>query len=409
MFLIIVNVAAVMANFNEGISRDYHDLFKIIEIISVSIFSVEYLLRLWTAKFKFPDVSFPHLRFVISFLGITDLLAILPFFLPFIITVDLRFLRIFRLFRIVIKIIRAIVASEREKRFIRQAFSTYLSPNIVAELIADPSKLNLGGEKRAMTALFTDLRSFSTISENMDPTHLVQILNKYLTIMSNILMGNQGTIDKYIGDAIVAFFGAPIYHKDHAKLACMSALSMKWAEEELNSIILSEGLCSTPLFTRIGINTGEMVVGNMGSEKKMNYTVMGSAVNLAARIEGVNKFYETGIIISEFTKNQIDDSFLCRQLDRVRVSGLNTPILLYELVGLMEKTTQEELAFYDKWKEAITCFEQCDFSQALELFNKLAKERLNDRTASLYINRCNDFLKKPPAHDWDGVFNFTEK
>jgi adenylate cyclase len=174
------------------------------------------------------------------------------------------------------------------------AFSRYLSPVIINELIADPGKLNLGGEKRIMTAMFTDLQGFSSISEQLDPVQVVRLLNRYLTTMSAVIMENMGTIDKYEGDAIIAFFGAPVYREDHAALACRSALGIKKAEQALNAVIISEGLSSAPLFTRIGINTGEMVVGNMGAENKMDYTIMGNAVNLASRLEGVNKQYHPG-------------------------------------------------------------------------------------------------------------------
>jgi len=176
-----------------------------------------------------------------------------------------------------------------EETFIQGAFSRYLAPEIISEIVKDPDKLNLGGEKREMTAIFTDIQGFSAISEQLDPAHLVRLLNKYLTAMSNIIMENLGTIDKYMGDAIIAFFGAPLFNAEHGALACRSALAIKAAEKELNEIIINEKMSPVPIFTRIGINTGEMVVGNMGAEKKMDYTIMGNAVNLASRIEGVNK------------------------------------------------------------------------------------------------------------------------
>ena len=310
---------------------------------------------------------------------------------------------------VIIRELTAFVSSEREKRFIRQAFSTYLSSSVVSELIADPSKLNLGGGKREMTALFTDLQGFSTFSENMDPSHLVRVLNKYLTVMSNIIMDNQGTIDKYIGDAIVSFFGAPVYREDHAALACYSALAMKQAEDELNAQLLAEGLSTTPLFTRIGINTGEMVVGNMGSDSKMNYTIMGNAVNLTARLEGVNKQYHTSIIISEYTREQAGSVFLSRHLDRVQVVGIHQPVVLYELTGIAGNADQDELLFHKKWKEAISLFEQSDFAQAKDLFSALSEIRPQDPLAAKYVQRCSTFMIDPPPPDWDKVFSLSEK
>ncbi len=209
----------------------------------------------------------------------------------------------------------------REKSFLRSAFSRYLAPAVINEIIADPSKLNLGGEKREMTAIFTDIRGFSTISESLDPADLVKLLNLYLTDMSNTILANRGTIDKYEGDAIIAFFGAPIHMAEHAVLACRTAIQMKLAEKELNKRVIAENLCPSQIFTRIGINTGDMIVGNMGTPDKMDYTIMGNAVNLAARLEGVNKQYGTrGILISEHTRAHVGDEFLLRRLDRIRVS-----------------------------------------------------------------------------------------
>jgi adenylate cyclase len=300
--------------------------------------------------------------------------------------------------------------TSREKAFLHSAFSRYLAPEVINELIADPSKLNLGGENRNMSAIFTDLQGFSTISEQLDPAQLVSLLNIYLTEMSTIVMENRGTIDKYEGDAIVAFFGAPLYREDHAVLACRSAIRMKQAEKELNKRLREERRSPSPLFTRIGINTGNMVVGNMGAANKMDYTIMGNTVNLAARLEGVNKQYRTGgILISEYTKNSIGEEFLCRTLDRVRVVGIKTPVRLYELLGLREETAAGQLEAAAAWEEAIAFYEWRDFKKAGRIFDMLAKGYAEDKTAELYRGRCLGFLKTPPPDDWDGVNNLTAK
>jgi adenylate cyclase len=301
------------------------------------------------------------------------------------------------------------LGTNREKAFLHMAFSRYLSPSIINEIIADPGKLNLGGEKREMTVIFTDVQGFSTISERLDPVHLVRLLNKYLTRMSNIIMANLGTIDKYEGDAIVAFFGAPVYREDHAALACRSALEIKKAERELNAVILEEGLSPSPLFTRIGINTGDMVVGNMGAENKMDYTVMGSAVNIAARLEGVNKQYRTGgILISGSTKEKIGDEFICRTLDRVRVVGINTPVRLYELLGSRNGADERQAEYLAAWERAVDLFEKGLFETAEELFSRLSKKTPDDGTAKRYAERCREYLCSPPEA-WDGINNLTEK
>jgi adenylate cyclase len=302
------------------------------------------------------------------------------------------------------------LTTSREKAFIHSAFSRYLAPDVINEIINDPDKLNLGGEKREMTAIFTDIRSFSTISEQLDPTQLVKLLNRYLTAMSNIIMENKGTIDKYEGDAIIAFFGAPLFHADHPALACRSALAMKTAEAELNKVIAEEKASPIPLFTRIGINTGDMVVGNMGAENKMDYTIMGNAVNLAARLEGVNKQYCTGgILISEYTKDRIGDEFLIRPLDRVRVVGIHTPVRLYELLAQKEKVTESELKAVDVWEKAIALYEQKSFKDALSIFNSLIENDPNDRVADLYAGRCKTYIENTPPPEWDAINNLMEK
>ncbi|MCL2758959.1 MAG: CHASE2 domain-containing protein [Treponema sp.] len=301
------------------------------------------------------------------------------------------------------------LTTSHEKAFLHNAFSRYLAPEVIEEIINDPDKLNLGGEKREMTAMFTDIQGFSTISEQLDPVHLVRLLNRYLTLMSNIVMENVGTIDKYEGDAIIAFFGAPVFRADHPVLACRSAVAMKAAERELNKTVVEEGLSPVPLFTRIGINTGEMVVGNMGAENKMDYTIMGNAVNLAARLEGVNKQYNTGgILISEYTREKIGDEFLLRRLDRVRVVGINTPLRLYEV--LADNNGQEDIVkAVEQWEKAMDFYENKKFNEAAGIFNELKNTNAEDRVAELYSKRCAEYMKNPPPDDWDAVRNLTEK
>ncbi|MDR1626282.1 MAG: adenylate/guanylate cyclase domain-containing protein [Spirochaetia bacterium] len=321
------------------------------------------------------------------------------------------------------------MASEKEKQFINRALSTYVSKEVVEELVANPSLLQLGGSKRHISAIFTDIQGFSTISEQLDPEQLVQLLNRYLTRMSDIIMENMGTIDKYEGDAIIAFFGAPVYRPDHAALVCRSAIQMKKAEAELNRSVVGEGLITggvlaalrdkgvrldpenpAPLYTRMGINTGEMVVGNMGTSSKMNYTIMGNAVNLAARLEGVNKQYHTGgMLISEYTRNEIGEEFLCRRLDRVRVVGVHTPLRLYELLALRADAPESLVDARAAWEQALDLYENRAFQAAGEIFHSLAERDENDGAARLYADACRAYAAEPPAADWDGVNNLTQK
>ncbi|GHV41359.1 adenylate/guanylate cyclase domain-containing protein [Spirochaetia bacterium] len=322
-----------------------------------------------------------------------------------------------------------------QKRFIKSAFSRYLSPKVIDQIIADPSKLNLGGEKREMTAIFTDIQRFSSISEALQkeyaddgPKVLVELLNLYLTEMSNIVLENGGTIDKYEGDAIIAFFGAPIWTGQHAALACRSAVKMKKRELELRAEIMKadgafavplskliEGKAirnERPLYTRIGINSGDMVVGNMGTPNKMDYTIMGNAVNLAARLEGVNKQYDTsGILISEYTRDKIGDDFILRGLSRVRVVGVNTPLRLYELLDTREDASPKTLKLVEVWEQGFAAYEKQKFPEALKVFKAICQADAQDLVAKKYLDRCEKYIAAPPTDEkWDdGVDNLTEK
>jgi adenylate cyclase len=321
----------------------------------------------------------------------------------------------------------------KDKRFIKNAFSRILSPKVIDQIIADPSQLKLGGEKRKMTAIFTDIQRFSSISSELQdqygedgPKVLVNLLNLYLTEMSNVVLANGGTIDKYEGDAIIGFFGAPAWMEDHAARACRSAILMKRREIEMvGSVMKPDGEFFNPLtkliegkvirklrplYTRLGINTGDMVVGFMGTPAKMDYTIMGNAVNLAARLEGVNKQYDThGILISEYTKDQIGAGFVVRPLSRVTVVGIPVPLRLYELLEIRSDAPQSMLEMVNVWEGAFKAYENRDFESAKKLFSGIYQKDSEDSTAKLYIDRCVDFIASPPPKEWDGVDNLTEK
>jgi adenylate cyclase len=301
------------------------------------------------------------------------------------------------------------IQTSRERAYIRNAFSHYLSSDVINDLLSDPDKLALGGEKKHMTALFTDVKGFSTISEQLDPSELVGLLNEYLTEMSDIIMAQRGTIDKYEGDAIISFFGAPIEYEDHAERACRSAIRMKKVEEELNRRFVEERLSPAPVFTRVGINTGEMVVGNMGTAQKMDYTIMGNTVNLASRLEGVNKQYGTWILVSETTFLEGGASFAARRLDMVRVVGIQEPVRLYELVDEkreISSSMEEALEIFD---EGLQLFEQREWKKARDYFRQVLDIVPQDGPSQFYIERCDKFVKKAPPESWDGVFNLTLK
>jgi len=292
---------------------------------------------------------------------------------------------------------------------LRRAFSTYLSEDVVEEIVTDPTRLQLGGVKRHMTAIFTDIRSFTGIAEQLTPEHLVDLLNYYLSTMSDVILEQKGTIDKYEGDAIIAFFGAPLELPDHAVRACAAAIVMKRLESDVNKYVMKNGISPSPLLTRIGINSGEMVVGNMGTQKKMNYTIISNAVNLAARLEGVNKLYKTWILTTEDTLKETAGRFLSRRLDRIRVVGINEPVQIYEVMETMDYASQALHQKVDLFHKALGLFESRRWNDAGKNFYQIYKQFPDDGPSALYYNRCRQYLKNEPLPDWDGVFNMAEK
>ena len=292
---------------------------------------------------------------------------------------------------------------------LRRAFSTYLSEDVVEEIVSDPTRLQLGGINRHMTAMFTDIKEFTRIAEALTPEQLVDLLNYYLSTMSDIILEQKGTIDKYQGDAIISFFGAPLDVPDHALRACTTAILMKRLEKEVNRYVAENKLSPFPLLTRIGINSGEMVVGNMGTQKKMNYTIISNAVNLASRLEGVNKQYGTWILASEATVNETKERLLTRRLDRIRVVGINEPVRIYEI---LEMKTSAPSALQKKvhyFHQAQKLFENRNWKNAEKIFSQIVKVFPNDGPSLLYLKRCRQYQKNVPDDNWDGVLNFTEK
>lgn len=317
-------------------------------------------------------------------------------------------------------------SSEKDKKFITGAFSQCLSKDVVDQIIKDPSKLVLGGKNYNMTALFTDIEKFSGFSELLSAEELVSLLNYYLTKMSEIIIAERGTVDKYEGDAIVAFVGAPVPMEDHANRACAAALKMKQSEAQINEEILKiaaleqrpedipETLFSAfqtmvshnrRIFTRIGLNSGEIVAGFMGSDNKKNYTVMGNNVNLASRLEGVNKQYSTGgILMSGATRSELSDNFIVRSLDRVQVVNVKTPIRLYELMAFRDESSADFLKYVDDWESAMKLFEAQKYNDALAALKKLLEINPADRTCKYYISLLENFFTKGTyPTDKDGV------
>jgi adenylate cyclase len=296
---------------------------------------------------------------------------------------------------------------EREKRFIKGAFSQYLAPAVVDRLVEDPQLLKLGGERKVLTAFFSDVAGFSTIAEQLEAEELVDLLNDYLTDMTEIILKYEGTIDKYEGDAIIAFFGAPISLEDHASRTCLAALDMQKRLTELREGWKKEG--RHELFMRIGINTGQMVVGNMGSINRMDYTMMGDSVNLAARLEGVNKQYQTYTMISEFTYDMAKDDIEARELDSIRVVGKQEPIKIYEILGPKGEMDDFMRLILPHFKEGLTHYKHRRWEEAIDSFEKALNLYENDGPSLTYFDRCITFENHPPPPEWDGVFAMSTK
>ncbi|MBI4535787.1 MAG: adenylate/guanylate cyclase domain-containing protein [Ignavibacteriae bacterium] len=300
------------------------------------------------------------------------------------------------------------VIERKQRTLIKAMFSTYVNPSVVEELILHPEKLKLGGERKELTVLFSDIEGFTTISEGMSPEKLVGILNEYLNTMTETIFRNRGTLDKYEGDALMAFWGAPIPNEDHAMLACISALEMQEALVVLRREWRAQG---KPIINvRIGINTGDMVVGNMGGTGKFDYTVIGDSVNLASRLEGANRQYRTGILVSQRTYDLVKDRILGRELDLITVKGRSEPVTTFELIQRLNGPVDPKLEkFLECYAEGVRFFRQRCWSDAKTKFDEAFALRPGDYPTNLYIQRSSLFVMSPPPRDWNGVFEMTMK
>jgi adenylate cyclase len=298
------------------------------------------------------------------------------------------------------------VTEEREKKKIRGAFQYYLTASVMNEILKDPSKLKLGGDKKNLTVMFSDIRGFTTISEKLSPQELVHLLNEYLTAMTDIVFKYDGLLDKYIGDAIMAVWGDPVDQPDHALRGCRTALEMMNTLTNLQVKWQQEGWPHVDI--GIGLNSGEMVVGNMGSAMRFDYTVMGDNVNLGSRLEGTNKEYGTHIIISESTYDAVKQDMFCRELDAVRVKGKKLPVKIYELICEMRDKGSHE-AFVQLFEDGLAKYKDAQWDDAIALFRKVLEIRPDDPPSLLYISRCEDLKVHPPEGVWDGVCVMTKK
>jgi adenylate cyclase len=299
------------------------------------------------------------------------------------------------------------IFEEREKRKIRKTFSQYLSPGVIKLIEKDPQKyIRPGGEMKELTVMFSDIRGFTTISEGLTPDELVQLLNEYLGEMTDIVFASNGTLDKYIGDAIMAFWGSPYPQDDHAFRGCSCALRMTHRLDALNVKWISEG--RKPISIGIGLNAGPVNVGNMGSAKRLAWTVMGDNVNLASRLEGINKEYHTQIVINETTYRQVASQFVCRDLDKIRVKGKNLPVNIYELLGVAAERPKFD-PLLTEFDHAMSAYRAQDWKAAAVRFGELLGAYPSDGPSQVFLERSLDFLKHAPEGEWDGVYVMKTK
>lgn len=296
----------------------------------------------------------------------------------------------------------------RQRKMIENMFGTYLDNNVVKILINNPSLAQLGGEKHEISMLFTDIQGFSTISENLTEDALVKLLNTYFTEMTNVILTNGGTVDKFIGDSIMAFWGAPVPDMDSAYNACTTSLLMQEKLLRIQPKLVK--IAKKEIKQRLGINTGVCIVGNMGSDQKKNYTIMGDSVNLASRLEGVNKQYGTNILISEYTYQKVANRFLVREVDRVQVVGKTEGIKIYELMDFADKPLSDNKKnFLDIYKRGLKAYQERRWDEGIAFMEHALQYIPDDPVCQLYIERMRLFQITPPPDNWDGVFVLHSK
>ncbi|MDZ7360883.1 MAG: CHASE2 domain-containing protein [candidate division KSB1 bacterium] len=300
------------------------------------------------------------------------------------------------------------LSEERQKQLIKGMFVHYASELIVNELIQDPSKLKLGGERKHATAFFSDIRDFTTVSEKLSPEQLITQLNEYLSAMTDIVLEYGGYLDKYEGDAVVAVFGVPVDQPDHAERACLAALDMQKALIGLRKKWIAE---KRPAFeARIGLNSGEMIAGNIGGKNRFDYTVIGDSVNLASRLEGANKMYGTKIMLGEETYKLAKAKIIARELDFLRVKGKSRPVRVYELLARRSDGFAESLnTAFTHFARGLELYRLQEWQKAIAEFRRVLEFKPDDGPAREFLRRCDIFMQSPRPPDWDGVFEMRSK
>jgi class 3 adenylate cyclase len=297
-----------------------------------------------------------------------------------------------------------LVVTDKEERLLRKSFALYLAPQVIDKMLASHKLPVLGGETRDVTVFFSDLAGFSTISENMTPAELVAFMNEYLSAMTDVIESESGYIDKYIGDSIVAVFGAPADDGDHASNAARAALGCSARLRELNGY--SAAFQGHKVAHRMGLNSGAALVGNIGSRRRFNYSVMSDAVNLASRLEGANKYYGTTIAASEMTVALTGSRFTWRELDAIRVQGRSAPVKFYELLAEAGQETPQQAASAASYAEGLGHWRNREFDAAAKCFARYAD---TDKPSALFLSRARALASHPPGSDWEPVSTLEAK
>jgi len=293
----------------------------------------------------------------------------------------------------------------REKKMVKKVFNRYLHPAVVENLTKNPERLEMGGQEIVATVMFSDLQGFTGISELFTPPEVVGFLNQYFTKVEQIIFDNNGMLDKYTGDGIMAIFGAPLGNPEHAIIACKAVLGFK----KLSALTIETKNRSIPLITRLGVNSGNFVVGNIGSSNRMDYTAIGDTVNLSARLEGVNKLYGTQNVISETTYALVKEQFICRELDLIRVKGREKPLAIYNVICANADLNSEIEKLLESQREALRLYRGREFKAAGLAFLEVSKQFPDDPVSKVFSRRCAQLINEPKLIDDEGVFNITVK
>ena len=379
--LVVIGLSLFTFVFIAGLKAIRTKYSSLIEIYAVVIILSELFLIYWAslrvfAEYNFlTDMTSPFLAVVMSYMGST---------------------------------VYNYATERRQKLMIKNMFSQYVNRDVVNELVEHPEKLTLSGARRELTVMFTDIENFTTLAEKTKAEELVAILNGYLDVMTSIIFNNRGTLDKYEGDAIMAFWGAPIPQSEHALLACKTAIQMQDAVIDIRRKWKEAGRAN--LNVRIGVNTGEMIVGNIGGHVKYEYTVIGDSVNLGARLEGANKQYRTNIMISENTYRKVQSQVFVRELDMLVVAGKTEPIRVYVLLGMLDGHVPSNiLQFTEYYSAGLKLYRKREWKEAIDKFEKALGLRPEDYPSHIYIERSHIYQASPPPDDWNGIFILRSK